>query len=1136
MNKKNIATIMALSLLFANFSVVRAEKKEIQQLNKWQDIVLLDSVERTSDKARNSTIEYYTAGANKYAFVAFGNGNGSSSEALVVYDVTDPANITEVTRYTDIVARIFNAQFVIVDDYLIATSRQSNGNNKLIMYSINPDGTLSSKATEICDGGNGIDTVYVCGDYLFYALAGTTGRHIKVFDVSNLSNGAVLKGNTANDYGVYAAEIEKISDSKYLIYYISRNQTAGWRFCINEMTVNNGTVSFNEKFHGTTGFESVTNLSSITDLQLINDKTIVITVSTKGENGTYSQALIDASGATPSVSEIASGRALSVIDVNDDVFAIGTQDGNIFFRNKSDNSQLHNIATGLGQLYDLCIADGKLFSSGESKVAIYDLYSIVSIDMDGISEINDGILNITADIEAKNTDVIKLDVFGETIDVTDDVKNGVLSYSENIDCVDGNYTAKISIVRDDEVILSDQKTFTVRKTMPVEITHSGLAVGTTSVTGTVENTHNKATAMGTAYLVVYNSDGSMSKAYPCEITALQKNETDSISFTLDTAVAAGQIVKLFVVDNEGRVISDIIETAQQSFNTVTDKIPAIVADKVNIYAEVDPNSIVAQISGKSAAETENIIFIAVYKPAPNNTQFDYINAFNTLADGSFYCSYPLQGGAEGENYTVNAYATTRDVLSGEKQFSYISQQTIDDALAAVQGADAATFESVAISERSPYKKVFNLNTSIYDTLVDPAENKYKLAVGAAVAGTLYSDISAFNTAFDKAVNEQKAIMDADIALAAALADVNSSAPSALPGKVEGYSSIFELDITGLYTKLDSTMKPNLYTNWIYDKDFTQKSQLQKAFKEGLAIEYLRFAQFGSIVENDIIENYYSELGLNNADVLTYSALDEQDRKDAIAYFLDLDLTNYSTLGSKFNEALEDYDDKPSGGSGGSTITSGNGGGGITIKPPVQAPDEIEKEELIPEDMLEIEKKNVFTDVKVDDWFFEAVCILNDRKIVEGISLNEFKPNQNVKREEFAKMIISAFNLVDYDAKTTFGDVAEGRWYYSYVATAQKLNLINGIGGGKFGIGQDMTRQDLAKLVYDTMKALGKPIVASGEATFADMDSVSAYAKEAVNALNSAGIMNGFNDNTFKPHGTVTRAMAAQVIYRIISTN
>lgn len=56
----------------------------------------------------------------------------------------------------------------------------------------------------------------------------------------------------------------------------------------------------------------------------------------------------------------------------------------------------------------------------------------------------------------------------------------------------------------------------------------------------------------------------------------------------------------------------------------------------------------------------------------------------------------------------------------------------------------------------------------------------------------------------------------------------------------------------------------------------------------------------------------------------------------------------------------------------------------------------------------------------------------------------------------------------------------------------------------------------------------------GEAvSFADSDEISAYAKDAVEAMAKAGLLNGVGDNRFAPDDTATRAEVAALLARFI---
>ena len=55
-----------------------------------------------------------------------------------------------------------------------------------------------------------------------------------------------------------------------------------------------------------------------------------------------------------------------------------------------------------------------------------------------------------------------------------------------------------------------------------------------------------------------------------------------------------------------------------------------------------------------------------------------------------------------------------------------------------------------------------------------------------------------------------------------------------------------------------------------------------------------------------------------------------------------------------------------------------------------------------------------------------------------------------------------------------------------------------------------------------------------DTVYNDEKDINSYAKESVKKISAYGIMNGFEDGSFRPDSTVTRAMAAQVIYKIQS--
>ncbi|MBE7022059.1 MAG: S-layer homology domain-containing protein, partial [Ruminococcaceae bacterium] len=106
------------------------------------------------------------------------------------------------------------------------------------------------------------------------------------------------------------------------------------------------------------------------------------------------------------------------------------------------------------------------------------------------------------------------------------------------------------------------------------------------------------------------------------------------------------------------------------------------------------------------------------------------------------------------------------------------------------------------------------------------------------------------------------------------------------------------------------------------------------------------------------------------------------------------------------------------------------------------------------------------------------------------------------------------------------------WYYPYITTALANGLVNGLSRTEFGLGRQMTREDLAVTIY---RALLKYGAANDEniVSFSDEASISDYAKDAVCVLGGMGIITGFSDGSFGPKETATRAQAAAIYSRFI---
>ena len=172
----------------------------------------------------------------------------------------------------------------------------------------------------------------------------------------------------------------------------------------------------------------------------------------------------------------------------------------------------------------------------------------------------------------------------------------------------------------------------------------------------------------------------------------------------------------------------------------------------------------------------------------------------------------------------------------------------------------------------------------------------------------------------------------------------------------------------------------------------------------------------------------------------------------------------------------------------------------------------------------------FADLKDAEWAREAVYTLSNKEIISGYVDGDFRPNNNITREEFVKLIVCAFKLNTFGSGNSFADVPQGHWAETYISSASRSGIVGGIGNGEFGLGQNITRQDMAVIIYNALEVTGKSEAFELRAPFSDAESIAGYARNAVNALKAYEILNGYTDGTFLPQNNATRAEAAQLIF------
>ncbi len=227
--------------------------------------------------------------------------------------------------------------------------------------------------------------------------------------------------------------------------------------------------------------------------------------------------------------------------------------------------------------------------------------------------------------------------------------------------------------------------------------------------------------------------------------------------------------------------------------------------------------------------------------------------------------------------------------------------------------------------------------------------------------------------------------------------------------------------------------------------------------------------------------------------------------------------------------LEAEANKPSGGG------SGGGGGGSfggsssrpvegSTKPIGTVESPTEKDEPVED------AKTKYSDVPANHWASEAVNALSEKKVINGFEDGSFRPDDSVTREQFVKMLVEAFTLTG-SGNAAFSDVASDRWSYSVINTAVASGIVNGIGDGVFAPANSVSRQDAAVMLARLCD--NKGIQLKGPSSPVDNALISDYAKESVAKLYGSGVISGFEDGSFRPAETLTRAQAAKLIFSLL---
>ncbi len=517
-------------------------------------------------------------------------------------------------------------------------------------------------------------------------------------------------------------------------------------------------------------------------------------------------------------------------------------------------------------------------------------------------------------------------------------------------------------------------------------------------------------------------------------------------------------------------------------------------------AEYDYETNTVEISGKNLDDYNNqYVTVLVLKPDANSSDFTAEDVEKrdelTIVDGEYSLSFELNTPIDGE-YTALIMVGTK---AADASFTYASN--IDDILAAIKDD---------ITKIDDYMKEIGVETTAYAGLDD--KSKVQQAVGKVISeistvGELkeqikkYSYLQALNEGNIDDVCENNEFLDAELM---GLTELDESMG------VTAYS-LFENSMTakGKAAVISAIQKQNYKDYDEFYEDFVYKCTLS-AIRNNVANGTAHISEILS--DNNGVNKFdltnYNEVSGNSIDL---SLLGSSGwNKDTIQELLD----------DEGDSGDDSKADSGYSGSGGGKVTAGSAGG-YTQSYSATGSDSTQT-------------GSVFTDLDSVPWAESAILSLADKGIVHGRGDGIFAPLDDVTRAEFVKMVLSTFGIDATGYTCTFPDVVSGEWYYEFVATGAELGIVSGRGDGTFAPNDKITRQDAAVIIEKAVAAAGKTLPEKREElNFNDKADISDYANESVNLLTKAEIINGYDDNTFRPLGNCTRAEAAVMLNNLL---
>jgi hypothetical protein len=173
----------------------------------------------------------------------------------------------------------------------------------------------------------------------------------------------------------------------------------------------------------------------------------------------------------------------------------------------------------------------------------------------------------------------------------------------------------------------------------------------------------------------------------------------------------------------------------------------------------------------------------------------------------------------------------------------------------------------------------------------------------------------------------------------------------------------------------------------------------------------------------------------------------------------------------------------------------------------------------------------FGDIQ-NHWAKDDIEKMSTMGYVNG-SDDEFRPNENITRAEFASLVVRILGLeTDITYNDTFSDVKSTDWYANNISIAVENNIVKGYENGTFNPNGYIMREEIASIISNE---IGKKLTSDEikEVISNYTDNVSAWAQSSVASATKAEIIKGLPNDVFGGTDKATRAQAVVMLLRFL---